>query len=130
MFSIFSKQPKYLRVILYENGKPLDIEKLYDDQIKELRLAILKLWETPKQSAIMFDCMVYEHPSWFRRTKDTEFNVECFIHDPNTIPGQRRIRIPKLYQDKFAGRKMTITPEDTVFRKWKHPIHAEFVVPS
>lgn len=128
--SLFSPRPKYLRVFLYENGKPLSADTLHDEQIQHLRLAILEHWKTSPQSAIFFDCVAYEHVSWFKKSRGTEFNIECFLRDSDAITGQRRTRIPEHFMDNLLNTKIGLHPQDTVFRKWKHPIEAEFRLPS
>lgn len=125
--SIFT--PKYLRVILYEQGKPLDLNRLQDDQLNQLRKAILQHFKTNPQGSLVYDCLVYEHHSWFTKSRGTEFNLECFLKDREQLSGQRAIRFPKHLLDTIVNKKLTILPEDTVYRKWKHPIQVEFRLP-
>ena len=126
----FSKQPNYLRVVLYEKGKYVDLDKLHPEQLELLRKAILEHWKTSPQSAVFFDCQVYERRSWCQKQSASEFNIECYNRNSDRVVGYDQIPIARLYTEKMTHKKFTLSPEENIFYKWPQPITAEFYTPS
>lgn len=130
MKNIFSRTPKHLTVHVFQNKEPMNLEKLTDSMLQNLRVAILEHWKTSSTSVLEFDCEVYEVHSWWRRSPPLEIELKAYIRDPTMIVVKKKTRIPQLYLDKMLNRRFTVTPEDTVFQKWKHPVEVEFRRPG
>ncbi len=114
--SLFEKKVPALRVTVYEDGKPTDLERLDDGLLQNLRLSILDLWETSKASAVFFDCEAYNPVRW-GKSLPLRMDIVCYIRDQHLITGQRKINIPSSYLDRMVGRRFQLTPES---KPWKH----------
>ena len=114
--SLFEKKASALRVTVYEDGKPIDLERLDDTMLLNLRQSILELWVTSKSSAIFFDCEAYNPVRW-GKPLPLRMDVVCYLRDQHLLTGQRKISIPLANMERMIGRRFRITPES---KPWKH----------
>lgn len=130
MKNIFSRTPKYLTAHVYQNREPVNLEKLTDSMLQNLRIAILEQWKTSSSSVLEFECEIYEINSWWRPAPPLQIEIRAYLRDPEMIVGKKNTRIPQLYLDKMLNRRFVITPGDAVFQKWKPPVEVEFRRPA
>ena len=130
MKNIFSRTPKYLTAHVYQNKESVNLEKLTDSMLQNLRIAILEHWKTSSTSVLEFECEVYEINSWWRPAPPLQIEIRAYLRDAEMIVGKKKTRIPQLYLDKMLNRRFLLTPEDTVFQKWKAPVEVEFRRPA
>ena len=126
MFAFLNRTPKSLKVTVTQKNEPVNLDRLSDSMLQNLRASILTLWKTSPSSVLEFDCDAYEHVGFFRKEKGLYLEVSCYLRDPSKMTGRKSHRFPKHYLEKMEGVRFTVHPEDTPFMKWKHPVEVVF----
>lgn len=117
--------PTVLKTKVYQNGEEISLEKCSDAELESLADAIFHLWKTPTNSAVWFSVEIYERHFFFKRPTVT-IEIECYKRDFGSIDGRYQVSVSKMWQEKMKGRRMIITPKDTLFREWRD-MEVEFI---
>lgn len=126
MFAFLRRNPKALKVTVSQGHTPVNLEKLSDTMLQNLRAAVLTLWKTSPESILEFHCDAYEYSGFFRKDKGLFLEVSCHHRDETELSGRKSARFSRHHLEKMENKRFVIYPEDTPLQKWKHPVEVVF----